>query len=153
MKPIGPLEFSYEMAVSKTNQDGQDRSENFKPVVGEAAAALQAEPQTAKIVEDALFRRFGKGGQIGWPLSPAAVGDIVQVWCGIAGLSGDFSAHSLRSGFVTEAVSQEVPLAETMAMTGHRSVQSLMGYARSNASMRTALRLLEKHTDPGESLK
>lgn len=43
----------------------------------------------------------------------------------MAGLSGDFSAHSLRSGFVTEAVRQDVPLAE--AMTGHRTVQSLMG--------------------------
>jgi hypothetical protein len=42
----------------------------------------------------------------------------------LAGLNGEFSAHSLRSGFMTEAGRQNVPLAEEMALTGHRSVQT-----------------------------
>lgn len=151
LKRTGPQEFLYELAFSKTNQQGQERSENFKSVVGEAAQALQAWLAAAGIVEGALFRRVRKGGQVGEALSAAAVRDIVQARCVAAALEGDFSAHSLRSGFVTEAVRQEVPLAETMAMSGHRSVQSLIGYARSGASSRTALRLLGGFVEPGES--
>lgn len=37
-------------------------------------------------------------------------------------------AHSLRSGFVTEAGRQSVPLGEVMAMTEHRSVTTVMNY-------------------------
>jgi len=36
----------------------------------------------------------------------------------------------LRSGFVTEAGRQGGPLADTMAMTGHRSLKSVLGYTR-----------------------
>jgi hypothetical protein len=46
----------------------------------------------------------------------------------LAGLEGDWAAHSLRSGFVTEAGRQGVPLGEVMAMTEHRSVTTVMGY-------------------------
>ena len=61
--------------------------------------------------------------------------DIVQARCALAGVEGEFSAHSLRSGFVTEAGRQNMPLAETMAMTGHQSVASVVGYFRSEASL------------------
>ena len=67
------------------------------------------------------------------PLSPAAVRDIVRERAKIAGLPEVFSAHSLRSGFVTEAAVQKVPLADTMAMTGHKSVASVVGYYRPSA--------------------
>jgi hypothetical protein len=43
-----------------------------------------------------------RGGKLGEPLSPAAVRDIVKKRCGLAGIDEGFSAHSLRSGFVTE---------------------------------------------------
>jgi integrase len=42
----------------------------------------------------------------------------------LAGLS----AHALRTGFVTEAGRQGIALAETMALTGHRSAQTVVGY-------------------------
>jgi hypothetical protein len=43
---------------------------------------------------------------------------IVKRRAQLAGLEGDFGAHSLRSGFVTEAGRQNIPLGATMAMTG-----------------------------------
>ena len=46
----------------------------------------------------------------------------------LAGLEGDWAAHSLRSGFVTEAGRQGVPLGEVMATTEHRGVSTVMGY-------------------------
>jgi hypothetical protein len=71
------------------------------------------------------------------------VRDIVRQRCALAGLQGDFSAHSLRSGFVTEAGRQAIPIADTMAMTGHRSIQSVVGYARQQSASAAASRLLE----------
>jgi hypothetical protein len=67
-----------------------------------------------------------KGGHLGAALSPSAVRDIVIRRGALAGLPAGFSAHSLRSGFVTEASLQQVPLADTKLMTGHRSVASVV---------------------------
>ena len=78
-----------------------------------------------------IFRRIRRGDKVGEPLSPAAVRDIVKTRAALAGLEDDFSAHSLRSGFVTEATRQGVPIGETMAMTGHASVATVVGYFRS----------------------
>ena len=136
-------EFAYELAYSKTNQAGADRPENVKPVAGAAARALQEWLDASGVTQGAIFRRVLRGGHVGSPLSPAAVREIVKSRAKLAGLDGDFSAHSLRSGFVTEATRQSVPLAETMAMTGHTSVQSLIEYTRSNATQSKAARLMD----------
>jgi integrase len=138
LKPSGPGEFSYHLAHSKTNQVGADRPEDHKPLVGSAAAALQAWLRAAGIVDGRIFRRIRKGGHIGEPLSAAAVRQIVKERCALAGVAGDFSAHSLRSGFVTEAGRQALPIAETMAMTGHRSLQTVLGYTRTGSTSRGA---------------
>ena len=56
-----------------------------------------------------------------------------------------FGAHSLRSGFVTEAGRQNVPLGDTMAMTGHRSIQTVMRYFQTGAVQQSqAANLLKK---------
>ncbi|QRR32433.1 site-specific integrase [Hydrogenophaga sp. YM1] len=142
LKKTGPGEFSYELAYSKTNQSGADRPENHKPVRGAAGSALHEWLTAARIREGALFRRVLKGGKLGAPLSAAAVRSIVNERCRLAGIEGQYSAHSLRAGFVTEALRQQVSLPEAMGMTGHRSVQTLMGYARgSDATFASAKRL------------
>jgi len=84
----------------------------------------------SRIREGALFRRVLKGGKLGAPLSAAAVRDIVNARSRLAGIEGQYSAHSLRSGFVTEAVLRQLSLPETMALTGHRSVSSVLVYSR-----------------------
>jgi integrase len=130
VRRTGPESYVFTLTWSKTNQRGADLAENDKPVTGAAAAALADWLATAGITEGAIFRRVRRGGHVGEPLSEAAVRDIVRERCQLAGLEGDFSAHSLRSGFVTEAAHQQVPLAETMAMTGHTSVATVVGYFR-----------------------
>ena len=130
LKRLARGEFSYELAFSKTNQSGVDRPENHKPVLGAAGAALEDWLLISGIREGALFRRVLKGGHLGGPLSAASVRDIVQARCLLAGVEGEFSAHSLRSGFVTEAAAQNVSIADTMAMTGHQSVAVVLGYQR-----------------------
>ncbi|CUI51642.1 site-specific tyrosine recombinase XerC [Achromobacter xylosoxidans] len=139
-----PQGYLYALAHSKTNQGGAARADNIKPIVGAAALALDAWLAAARITEGPLFRRVRRGGVIGEPLAAAAVRDIVVKRSRLAGLDEPFSAHSLRSGFVTEAGRQNVPLAETMAMTGHASVATVMGYHRAGAATQSrAARLLD----------
>lgn len=136
--------YIYHLAHSKTNQSGQERPEDYKPVTGLAALALREWLASAGIVDGRIFRQIRKGGHLGGPISPAAVRDIVQLRCRTAGIAGTFAAHSLRSGFVTEAGLQDVPLAETMAMTGHRSVQTVLGYTRHGQAQKSrASKLLD----------
>ncbi|ROZ77999.1 site-specific integrase [Ramlibacter sp. WS9] len=131
-------DFVYNLAHSKTNQAGTDRPDNYKPVVGAAAQAMAQWLEAASIREGRIFRRILRGGHVGSPLSAAAVRDIVISRCKLAGVEGAFSAHSLRSGFVTEADRQGLRLADTMALTGHTSISTVMGYTRASESNRAA---------------
>ena len=138
LRRVGVGSFIYTLAYSKTNQSALDRPENQKPIEGKASEALQAWLSAAGVTEGRVFRQVLKSGRPGAPLSPAAVRDIVRLRAKLAGLPDTFSAHSLRSGFVTEAAAQNVPLADTMAMTGHRSVASVVGYFRPSAASKAA---------------
>jgi integrase len=143
LKPI-PEGFVYNLAYSKTNQAGVDLPENNKPLLGVAAAALTDWLLASGISEGAIFRSVRKGGHLGEALSPAAVRAIVKERCALAGIGGKFSAHSLRSGFVTEASRQKVPLGETMAMSGHSSVRAVLGYFRMDSlAHNSAAKLLD----------
>ncbi|MBS0342998.1 MAG: tyrosine-type recombinase/integrase [Proteobacteria bacterium] len=137
LTPTPGGEYSYCLAHSKTNQAGQERPENHKPLVGEAASAMRDWLAASGIASGRIFRCIGPRGCLGESLSADAVGDIVHKHCALAGLSGDFTAHSLRSGFVTQA--RDMPLADVMALTGHRSAQSVLGYTRCGAKAAQAV--------------
>lgn len=142
LRKTGASSYTYALTHSKTNQAAADRPENYKPIEGLASEALQAWLAASRIQDGPIFRQVRKGGQLGPALSAASVRDIVRQRAHAAGLPDVFSAHSLRSGFVTEAAVQNVPLADTMAMTGHRSVASVLGYFRAS-SMNPAASLLD----------
>lgn len=111
--------------------------EDVEPVVGSAAAAIDAWLKASGIASGPLFRRILKNGKLGADgLSGTAVRDLVKARCA---LGEDFSVHSLRSGFVTEAGRQNMPLQETMAMTGHRSTDTVAGYFRTGAAQVSAV--------------
>jgi integrase len=121
--------FVFRLHQTKTQQGGtaQDASAT-KPVVGQAAVALQAWLTAAKLTRGALFRRL-RGTVVAEPLTPQAVRNIVRERARRAGLDpGFYSAHSLRSGFMTEAGRRGVPLGEAMALTGHKSVAQALQY-------------------------
>ncbi|MDM0109904.1 site-specific integrase [Variovorax sp. J22R24] len=137
-------QYIYSMGHSKTNQSGVARPEDNKPLVGKAAQAMQSWLAASQIHSGALFRRIRKGDQVGEPLSASAVRKIVKERCVLAGMEGEFSAHSLRSGFVTEAGRRNMSLPDTMALTGHRSVTTVLGYFRAEGSLSSPLaRLME----------
>jgi integrase len=145
LRTVANGEFIYTLSHSKTNQSGTDAPENHKPVTGRAAIALRAWLDAARITEGPIFRRIRKGGHVAEPLTPAAVRNIVKERCALAGVEGDFSAHSLRSGFVTEAGRRNLPLADTMALTGHHSVNTVLGYFRADSALNNqAARMLDE---------
>ncbi|MGQ7957902.1 site-specific integrase [Pseudomonas sp. SP16.1] len=118
----------YALGTTKTDTGGLRRE---KPLRGPAAQALSAWLEVAPAESGPLFRRIYRGGKVGTQgLSADQVARIVQRRAQLAGLDGDWAAHSLRSGFVTEAGRQGVPLGEVMAMTEHRSVGTVMGYVQ-----------------------
>jgi len=138
----GPREFTYRLLHSKTNQTGEQRPDSDKPILDEAADALATWIARAGIHDGPIFRRVRRGDKVGEPLAAAAVRDIVRDRAQRAGLEPEFAAHSLRSGFVTQAARQNVPLAEAMALTGHTSPASVIGYFRAaEASRSSAARL------------
>jgi len=134
----------YALGTTKTDTTGARRE---KPLRGQAAQALAAWLAAAPAESGPLFRRLYKGGKIGTSgLSADQVARIVQRRAQLAGLEGDWAAHSLRSGFVTEAGRQGVPLGEVMAMTEHHSVTTVMGYFQAGALLES--RVSQLFSDP-----
>ncbi|MBX7276738.1 site-specific integrase [Pseudomonas sp. ERGC3:05] len=135
----------YALGTTKTDTSGTRRE---KPLRGPAAQALTEWLKAAPAESGPLFRRMYKGDNVGAAgLSADQVARIVQRRAKTAGLDGDWAAHSLRSGFVTEAGRQGVPLGEVMAMTEHRSVSTVMGYFQAGALLESrATTLLKSST-------
>lgn len=135
----------YTLGATKTDNSGVRRE---KPLRGPAARALAAWLEVAPTSSGPLFRRLYKGGKVsGRGLSGDQVARIVQRRAKIAGLGGDWAAHSLRSGFITEAGRQGVPLGEVMAMTEHRSVGTVMGYFQAGALIESRATMLFTEVD------
>jgi integrase len=145
--------FIYELQVSKTNQSGSNDPKRFKPIQGAAAHALHAWFKlllAQRITTGKIFRGI-RHGRIIEGLRPDAVRDIVRRRAKLADQPlGRLSAHSLRSGFVTEAGKQGVGLGDTMALTGHRSVQTVMEYYQSGEVGSSRAARLMDDKKPGE---
>ena len=139
--------FIYHLGRSKTNQTARKDPKSLKPIQGAAAEALKVWMQVLlefRITHGPIYRRI-QNDRVAEPLKDGAVREIIRRRALMADQPlGKLSAHSLRSGFVTEAGKQGISLGETMAMTGHRSVQTVMGYYQSGElSTSRAAKLLD----------
>ena len=99
-------------------------------VIGRTAEALLDWLKVAGIERGAVFRRIDRWGRMGTTaLDPQSVNAALKKRCALAGLDPAlFSAHGLRSGFMTEAGRRGVPLPEAMRLSQHRSVQQAARY-------------------------
>jgi site-specific recombinase XerD len=135
-KPQGVL---VHIRRSKTDQEGRGRivpvpiGSKLKPV-----AALDAWLEAAGITTGPIFRRIRRGDRLtAERLSAAAVALIVKTYAGLAGYDvDDFAGHSLRSGFVTQALEDGADLLKVMAITGHEEVRTLKEYDRRASAFR-----------------
>ena len=127
LEASGNINFIYHIPKSKTDQKGEGRT---VPVNGRAANALREWLQVSGIIEGKIFRSVAKGGKgIGEKITDVDINRIVKKRCKMAGYDpSQYSAHSLRSGFLTEAGKMGCPLGDAMALSTHRSVNTAMGY-------------------------
>ncbi len=118
--------FTYNLGKSKTNQLGLD---DFKPLGGRGAIALSRWLKSTNISEGYIFRSITKSGITGNELSGVDINRIVKKRCEMAGYDPkEYTAHSLRSGFVTESGKRGKQLSDVMAMTGHKTISEVMRY-------------------------
>jgi integrase len=114
-------------------------------LIGRPVVALEAWLARAGIARGPVFRAIDRWERIGdSALSAQAVNLIVKRRAALAGLDPAlYSAHGLRSGFLTEAARQGVPLPEAMAQSQHRSIsQAARYYNDAERKMGKAARLL-----------
>lgn len=97
---------------------------------------LRAWLSASKISSGPIWRAVSDGGAVrSTALRPAAVAEIVKRCAVALGKDPDrFGGHSLRSGFVTQAIDNGADLVAVAKQTGHRSQSVLLGYYRSRAA-------------------
>lgn len=107
-------------------------------LTGRPVEALNAWISAAKIESGSVFRGIGRWNTVSKrALDPQSINAILKLRAELAGLKpGEFSAHGLRSGYLTEAANRGIPLPEAMEQSRHRSVQQASGYYN-NAARRT----------------
>ena len=141
----GPSLPSLSIRLGRTKTSGVDNDEVVY-LTGRPVEALNAWLAAARIESGSVFRAIDRWGNVSRrALDPKAINDIVKHRAALAGLEpAEFSAHGLRSGFLTEAASRGIPLPEAMEQSRHRSVQQASSYYN-NAHRRTgrATRLLD----------
>ena len=114
---------------TKTTSGEQD---DVVYLTGRPVEALQTWMAAAKIDRRSVFRGIGRWGTISErALDPQSVNAVLKQRAELAGLEpAEFSAHGLRSGYLTEAANRP-PLPEAMEQSRHRSVQQASSYYNS----------------------
>jgi site-specific recombinase XerD len=99
-------------------------------LIGRSAEALTTWLIRTGITSGAVFRPIDRWGRIGkGAISGDGINDIVKRRCINAGLDPAlFSAHGLRSGYLTQAARDGVSLPEAMQQSQHRSLQQAAAY-------------------------
>lgn len=107
-------------------------------LTGRPVEALNAWIAAAKIDKGSVFRGIGRWGTVSRrALDPQSVNAILKQRAEMAGMEpAEFSAHGLRSGYLTEAANRGIPLPEAMEQSRHRSIPQAARYYN-NAARRT----------------
>lgn len=107
-------------------------------LTGRPVEALNAWMAAGKIDKGSVFRGIGRWGTVSRrALDPQSINAIIKQRVKMAGLEPEeFSAHGLRSGYLTEAANRGIPLPEAMEQSRHRSVHQASSYYN-NATRRS----------------
>ncbi|TIO70149.1 site-specific integrase [Mesorhizobium sp.] len=118
---------SIRLGRTKTTQADSDA---FVLLVGRPVLVLKGWLERAGISEGAVFRGIDRWGNLEKrALTPQAVNLILKRRIAEAGFDPmAFSAHGLRSGYLTETARRGIPLPEAMQQSQHRSVQQASNY-------------------------
>lgn len=127
-------DYTYLIPHSKTDQEGKG---HVVPICGVAADALREWIKAADITEGKIFRGITRHGRITDSLTRQSVTRLVKQHAELAGLNPkDFSSHSMRSGYMTEAGNQKHELKDIMGLSGHKTVDVAMGYMQTKTALK-----------------
>lgn len=128
----GPPLPSLAIHLGRTKTSGSEQDE-IVYLTGRPVDALNAWLAAVRIDGGSVFRKIDRWGNVSTRgLEPSAINQIVKQRAEMAGLNaGEFSAHGLRSGYLTEAANRGIPLPEAMEQSRHRSVQQASSYYNS----------------------
>ena len=127
--PASPPLPCLSIRLGRTKTTTSDEDERVI-LIGRPVSALKHWLAEAQIKEGPVFRRIDQWGNVDRrALTPQAVNLILKSRCRQAGLDPTaFSAHGLRSGFLTEAANRGIPLPEAMQQSLHKSVTQAARY-------------------------
>lgn len=127
--PDGPPVPSLAIHLGRT-KTASGEQDDVVYLTGRPVEALNAWMAAAKIDSGSVFRGIGRWGTVSRrAIDPQSVNSILKQRAELAGLeAGEFSAHGLRSGYLTEAANRGIPLPEAMEQSRHRSVQQASSY-------------------------
>lgn len=120
---------------SKTDQAGAGSTKTIPTLKQRdlcAVRAVKAWLKESGISEGPLFRAIDRWGHVrAGPINAQLIRLIVRQYANLAGLKfDDFSAHSLRVGFVSQAAADGKHTEEIMSVTLHKSASMVERYNR-----------------------
>ncbi len=130
--------------LGRTKTTAADDDEHVV-LIGRPVTTLKHWLGEAKIEAGPVFRRIDQWGNLDRrAMTPQSVNLILKTRIKQAGLDpAQFSAHGLRSGYLTEAANRGIPLPEAMQQSMHKSVAQASGYYNnSERKMGRAARLV-----------
>lgn len=94
--------------------------------------ALKSYLEAANIYDGTVFRAVTKGGKcVTQQLTPLSVSLIIKKYIQLAGHDPkEYGAHSMRSGFLTEAAENGANIFKMLEVSRHKSADTLLGYIR-----------------------
>jgi integrase len=127
--PISPPLPCLTIRLGRTKTAAADEDERVI-LIGRPVVALKNWLQRANITSGPLFRGIDRWGHVDRKgLDPQSVNLILKTRIKAAGLDPSaYSAHGLRSGYLTEAANRGIPLPEAMQQSRHKSTAQAAGY-------------------------
>ncbi|XUY29997.1 site-specific integrase (plasmid) [Agrobacterium sp. rho-8.1] len=135
--PDGPPLPSIAIHLGRTKTTSGEQDDTVY-LTGRPVEALNAWMTAAKIDKGSVFRGIGRWETVSKrAIDPQSINAILKQRAKMAGLEfGEFSAHGLRAGYLTEAANRGIPLPEAMEQSRHKSVQQASSYYN-NATRRS----------------
>jgi integrase len=130
LDPKSPTLPCVAIQLGRTKTGNADDEGGRVLLVGPPVEALREWLERADISQGPIFRAIDRWEAIEErALTPQSINLIVKRRCAMAGLDArEFSAHGLRSGYLTEAAQRGISLSEAMQQSQHRSVQQAASY-------------------------
>lgn len=144
LDPDGPSLPCLSLSLGRTKtEDASD--DNDVVLIGRPVVALKGWLYHSRIEQGVVFRAIDQWGHVkDSGLSAQSINLIIKGRIKAAGLTpDDYSAHGLRSGFLTEAANRDIPLQDAMLQSRHKSLaQASRYYNDAGKNRRRSARLL-----------